>query len=48
MSSNASTSGIESDTDCSLSPNEYKDNQLLVNTNNESMDTLIDDDDDEG
>ncbi|CAF1135476.1 unnamed protein product [Adineta steineri] len=45
MSSNASTSGIESDTDCSLSPNEYKDNQLLVNTNNESMDTLIDDDD---
>ncbi|CAF0998271.1 unnamed protein product [Rotaria sp. Silwood1] len=52
MSSNASSSGIESDTDSSPSFNEDKDNQSISdinNVNDESIDTLINDnDDDEG
>ncbi|CAF4241297.1 unnamed protein product [Rotaria sp. Silwood2] len=51
MSSNASSSGIESDTDSSPSFNEDKDNQSISdinNTNDDSINTLINDNDDEG
>ncbi|CAF0955632.1 unnamed protein product [Rotaria magnacalcarata] len=51
MSSNASSSGIESDTDSSPSLNEDKDTHLtsdIHNVNDESIATLKNDNDDEG
>ncbi|UJR26564.1 hypothetical protein I4U23_007885 [Adineta vaga] len=48
MSSTASSSGIESDTDSSPNLNEEKNNRSMSDTINESTDTLISDNIDEG